>query len=470
MLFVKNHRFIIYLTLIIAIGTLLITEPSIAATYTAGFSGTYPTIQAAINAASGETSEPNDVKVQQGAYSENLYISALSDIGTMNITGGWNSTFTVRDTDYTLTTIDGGETDCVVYIRVQNGGTADLTLDGFTLQNGGNITTGAGILMSVYNDSQITINNNRILNNVASSQYGTAGGGIYAYFDDTGILSLSITNNLIKGNSITCSEGSVSGAGIEFSFHEDAVFNVTGNIIEDNTSTNSPYQAAGIGVYIWKNGSGSCNFSNNIIRNNTANGTGSRFGIAGQVAVADSSTLTMRRNQWLNNSNNGGSSGNDLNIYASGTSTLTVTDSLIAGAVDDGLFYSAATSTSTIRMTNLTIIDNSDIGLNKSSTSPGTTSLYNSILYNNGTNYDTLPGDNDNNLIGTDPEFVDSANYNYRLRPGSPAINAGTNSPSGGLGSLDLDGRERISKSTVDIGAYEFSPSTNAGVLFMLLN
>jgi len=467
MLFVKKPHFIIYLSIIIAISTLLIVQPSIAATYTAASGET--TIQAAINAAISAGGS-NEVRVQQGTYNENIEIKNInSDVGTLNITGGWNSAFTTRDTDYTLTTIDGGGTGRVLWIEIDTGGYIDLTLDGFTLQNGSNNTYGSGILIEADFEFQITINNNRILNNTSSGTDSIAGGGIFAQCTTAGVGILNITNNLIKGNSVTSSGGSVTGAGIDLSFSLAAVFNVTGNVFEDNTSTNNGYQAAGIGAYIYKTDSGSCDFSDNIIRNNTANGTGTRSGIAGGITITDSSTLTLCRNQWLNNTNNGGETSYDLDLFASGTSTLTITDSLVAGADYHGIQYSTASSTSFIRMTNLTITDNGAKGLRQGSTS-GTSSLYNTILYNNGTNYDTLPGDTGNNLIGTDPKFVDSTSYNYRLRPGSSAINAGTNSPSGDLGTLDLDGKERISKSTVDIGAYEFSPAINSGVLLMLLN
>ncbi len=457
MFFLKKYIYKVLNIIFLFVFALLVTKSALAGIYKAGTNGDYATIQLAIDAAIASPG-PNEVRVRPGTYYESIFIQSLSgDIGTLNITGGWDSTFSTRDLDYTLTTISGSALYRVFHIKVESAGSLDLTIDGFTLRDGRHSSYGSGINISVTGTgaTQITINNNRTLSNLVFGPHSSQGGGIYAYINSSGVAGLDITNNLIKENSITSTGSNCGGAGISLQLYEGAVFNITGNVIEDNTSMTNT-SAEGAGMQIHKYGSGTCDISNNIIRNNIDWGAGNRYGIGGNFVINDSGTITMDRNQWLNNVNSGGNACGDLRIMARDTSTIIIRDSLIAGAAHHGLEYGGQVN-SVISMTNLTITDNNGFGLIGSSA--GTVSLYNTIIYGNGDSYSTsLPGDTGNNLIGSDPGFVDQAGQDYRLGPGSAAINAGTNSPTGGLGSLDLDGNTRISQSTVDIGAYEFNP------------
>ncbi|MEM7393051.1 MAG: choice-of-anchor Q domain-containing protein, partial [Verrucomicrobiota bacterium] len=64
-----------------------------------------------------------------------------------------------------------------------------------------------------------------------------------------------------------------------------------------------------------------------------------------------------------------------------------------------------------------------------------------------------LPG-GEGNITGA-PLFIDTNSLNYRLRPTSPCIHAGTNQI-WMAGATDLDGRPRIVEGVVDMGAYEY--------------
>jgi len=61
--------------------------------------------------------------------------------------------------------------------------------------------------------------------------------------------------------------------------------------------------------------------------------------------------------------------------------------------------------------------------------------------------------------IDSDPLFVGGSDYH--LQNGSPSINSGNNSHISGWTTIDLEGNSRIQQTTVDMGAYEFTTSTN---------
>ncbi|MFC1783520.1 right-handed parallel beta-helix repeat-containing protein, partial [Planctomycetota bacterium] len=66
--------------------------------------------------------------------------------------------------------------------------------------------------------------------------------------------------------------------------------------------------------------------------------------------------------------------------------------------------------------------------------------------------------------INQDPVFFDTDNGNYHLCPSSPCIEAGTNTPDGGLPLTDFEGNNRMidgdedGQVVVDMGAYEYVP------------
>jgi predicted outer membrane repeat protein len=64
-------------------------------------------------------------------------------------------------------------------------------------------------------------------------------------------------------------------------------------------------------------------------------------------------------------------------------------------------------------------------------------------------------------IYNQDPLLVDEGNGDLRLSSCSSAINVGTPDTTGlNLGLIDLDGNPRVSGSSIDLGAYEFQPSS----------
>ncbi len=69
-----------------------------------------------------------------------------------------------------------------------------------------------------------------------------------------------------------------------------------------------------------------------------------------------------------------------------------------------------------------------------------------------------MPDPANGNLLGLDPLLSNPATGDFHLKPGSPAINAGTSAF--GLGSVDIDGQARVN-GKVDIGADEADSSAD---------
>ena len=87
------------------------------------------------------------------------------------------------------------------------------------------------------------------------------------------------------------------------------------------------------------------------------------------------------------------------------------------------------------------------------------------IYVSSGPTYSCFVGGGGNGNIDADPMFVNGALGDYHLQPNSLCIDAGTNSPPGGLPSEDFDGNSRPQDGdhdgviTADMGTYEIVPT-----------
>jgi hypothetical protein len=166
------------------------------------------------------------------------------------------------------------------------------------------------------------------------------------------------------------------------------------------------------------------------------------------------------------------------------SSSPTVTNCLFRGngAAFDGSAMSNWNSSPIV--TNCTIVNN-DIGATEGGyggaiyNEDSNPTLTNCILWGNGRGQitgdpgtvsysDVQGGWAGTGNINADPRFVSAGDSH--LAPGSPGIDAGTNSPPGGLPATDIEGNPRVldgngdGSAVVDMGAYE-APAVDAGQL-----
>lgn len=272
----------------------------------------YPTIQAAINAASdGDT-----VLVANGTYYENI---TLKD-GVQ-----------VRGAGADVTTIDGGRAGSVV---TAIGVGPDTVLDRFTITNGGG-SSGGGI----YLDGGSPVITNNVVTQNRLGYSGSSGGGIYAYFS-----SATITHNTISNNSAEDGGGiyvtnwpsssgpmpdieynniygnnSFAGGGIYLQISSPTV---RGNTIAANTAS------AGGGI--------AANHSSSLIANNiiVSNSAG-KYGGGGIWATNNSSPVIVS-NTVVDNT----ASGSGTGIAVDNQFSLNITNCIVWG---NGLYNCTAT-------------------------------------------------------------------------------------------------------------------------------
>ena len=247
--------------------------------------------------------------------------------------------------------------------------------------------------------SGLTINNGR-------APAGEFGGGI------RGRSTLTLTNVNVTGN-----QAGNGGGGVSLSFAGGVFTNCT---FSGNTA------GQGGGIYFQGDGGRTLRLTN--------------------VTVSGNSSSNLQ-------------AGGVLHVSSSGLSTLEVINSTIVNnTVGDGLQTRAntATANATTTLRNTIIANNTPNNLSKSEQSGGTasiTSLGFNLTSDGGGGFLNGTGD----LLNTNPLLTALANHGgptptHALLPGSPAINAGTNT---GAPATDQRGIARPQQSVADIGAFE---------------
>lgn len=319
------------------------------------------------------------------------------------------------------------------HVVVSNLADSTAILDGFTV-TGGNTTRGGGGGGIYATSSSATMANLVVIGNIAGS-----GGGVYNYNPGFNSPSPRFTNVEITGNRAG------SGGGMFNNASRPRLNNVTlsGNtaVLDDGTCC-----SIGGGMY---------NFDSSPVLINVRVTGNTTTGAGGGIANLYRSSPQITNVEITGNAaNNGGGIYNDN--YIGGTLTNVTVSGNRARNLGGGIFNFNRVST---------VVRNSIIWGNAAANGDDEISNVSQIFYYSlvkGRN----PGDN-GNLDGTvstnDPQFVDAAGGNYRLRAGSPVIDQGFNPYVSGV-ATDLAGNRRLADGNgdgtaiVDLGAYEHQP------------
>jgi parallel beta-helix repeat protein len=393
-----------------------------------------PTVQAAINAANnGDT-----VRVAPGTYTENIDFDGKAIAVTSS--GGPSVTF-----------IDGGANGSVVTFN--SGETSNAQLSGFTIRNGRqNGLSGGGIVISGASPT--------ISGNVITANHAATGIGIYVNGG-----SPVIQNNTITANDQTgAGSGGQGGGGILIAGSDSAP---AAPQITGNTITNNSVAAGGNGGGISVTYFSSPLIQGNLIQGNTAYNNG------GGISLQSYNSPIVVQNVIVNNSALGGGSGGGVWV-SPGSLPQTFLNNTIAGntALDNtsGIFVTGFGQHATFT-NNIAVAATGQIAVTCNSTYSAVSPFFsfNDAFSSSGQAWagicDTTSRSGN---ISIDPLFV-SATTDFHLQTGSPAVDAGDNSPAN-LPTTDFDGKTRIwdgnndCVSTIDLGAYELQSTMAATI------
>ena len=258
-----------------------------------------------------------------------------------------------------------------------------------------------------------------------------------------GIVALS--NNDISNNTVSHNNGSSFGGGVSIS---------GGTVtLNDNKISNNQSSSYGGGIYMNKS---TVNMYNNIISGNSAGSAGGGVYVSNMIANIHNNVISNNKHAASKSGNGGG-----ISLYNS--NSMIINNTIAYNDAENGGGMYCSNGSSPVVINNIIYGNTSSVGeqvfVNDNNSAP-------KMLYNlnqcdclgitSGVNYN-WEANYDNSNFDSNPQFVNYALQNYRLRETSPCINAGIEDVTGlGLPNTDIDGNSRIYGSRIDIGAYEY--------------
>jgi hypothetical protein len=349
--------------------------------------------KALATAAGGDT-----ILVSNGTY---LITSELAVLNGVNLVG-------IGGADATVVARTGSGNHRI--FRIAN---AEAVLDGFTVSNGLVAGTApANYGGGVYLSAGGTVRNCRIVGNSAIHGANAFGGGLYMA---AGVVS----------NCVVWSNGVYVGTGQDLVSRGGGVY-MTGGLLVDSAVVTNEAVNDGMGLYIVTGLVDRCRIAGNYGDNRGYRGGG--LSMQSTSAVVRSSLVACNRSRY---------GGGAWMVYGT-LESCTVVSNGVSG-------YAGG-----IYATNSSAIFNTVIAYNEGTPSDRDYSS-GSGLYRYCCASPRPAGEGN---IEADPQFVDPAGRDFRLRPGSACLNAGTNLD-WMAGGRDAAGAPRLPDARVDMGAYE---------------
>jgi hypothetical protein len=428
--------------------TALMPSASVAAVFTVGPGGTHTTVQQAVNAAMSAGGS-NEVRIAAGTFAGQVWVSSALGTGALLIGGGWNSDFTVQVSDPSLTVLNGGGGGSALMLSPSGG---SVTVEKLTVTGGRN-SGGGGVSVLTFKSAKTTIVDCRIVGNEASNDAGTpSGGGLGAQLYGTSVLELRRV--LVVGNSAKATATPCGPGGVSVTAGGTAQLLIEDSTISGNSATSHTEQVLGAGLRVAAGGESVVTLRRNVVARNIGTPKSGLTTWGSSLTAGDTARIDCSSSAFFESRGGNADQSYNLGLDSSDSGTVTLSNSLVAGTFGRGLFM-AGNPLTTMRVINCTLA-----GHPISDLAGEATSVHNTIIRTTQAGSSLKLGTSGGNLIGVDPQFVNAALHDYRLRPGSPAINAGVASPPGGLSTTDFSGRTRVVGGKVDIGAHEYPGTT----------
>lgn len=259
-------------------------------------------------------------------------------------------------------------------------------------------------------------------------------------FAGSGPLEVTCANNVLKEGQSTSGWSLLEILG---EWASSSTVYVTGNRIEMGPTTAS---IGGIGVTAPRS-------SVARVYGNRITGQGFDWGIAFSASASGSPSFTAQV-EVLNNVVTGQASGFGGNgAIVAGLTAAPATGRIVNNTVTqntNGIAVQGGVTGSDIKLSNNVVAFNT-VGLELPVS--GTTNNSNIVYGNGGNTYTPGPG-----TVTSDPQFRNPVDL--RLRDTSPGIDAGNSADLPLFFLWDADGEPRVIGTTVDVGAYEFTPDT----------
>lgn len=441
--------------------------------FTVGPDGDHASLQSALTAALAPDVEPHHVRIQAGALiGDTVHVQGI-DV-TIEVSGGWNAGFTLRSDDPALTVLQGSGSARTLYVT---GNLGTVQISNLTVTNpGAQQNDGTCVALQASGTLEVTLRDSVIRHCEGEGPVYCNGNGIAASASQDA--RITILANHVHDNRCEPSRASADvriagrGTGISAQAQENGSLLIADNRIEDNLARNFGEQSDGIGINAINYGEGAVEVHrNHILRNRVLGESVGEFNPVSQACGLFLATgvfgtaggIEARGNRVADNAFEASvRSGTQVAVEAYGNGHLVFGDSAVLdGSGGFGALHARTDAAgSVLDLVNLTVAGNEGAGIQALPTS-GLLSLSNSIASGNQAAVELHPDVvQANNLLDVPAGFVDPITGNYRLRADSPALDAGTAAPAGGLGSTDLDGGPRVVGSAVDIGAFERGSTT----------